>query len=97
MSELTEATGRGKKYKIGDEEFEVMPATLFELEEVADLYNESVSPLIVANFVGEDKQKKTEALYQVLGKAFRNTVPIEKLKKLNRVEVKEIINFFLVD
>lgn len=107
MGEINETLGRGKFYEIDGEQFEVMPATLGDLEEVAEIFNEKVSPVMFANFIDREvpingkktkvtKGESMEGLYTLLGKAFRGKCPKDKLKKLDRVEVNEIIEFFLI-
>ena len=105
MGALNEALGKGKKYTIDGVEYEVMPAVLEDLEDVGDLYNNKVYSNISANFMrfkddnGKDEKKeirdeRISNLYKLLGKAFSGAVPKDKLKKLDIVEVKEIIDYF---
>jgi len=96
MAEINEALGIGKKYKVDGQEYEVFPATLEEIELVIEAYGKT-NPHIVYNFMTGDDGEKKEALYQVLEVAFGGKVKRDKLKKLRRNEVKEIVNFFLVD
>ena len=100
MGELNEVFGKGKKYTIDGTEYEVKPATLEDLEEVGDLYNNKVFPSPSANFM-QFKDEKPEVrkarianLYKLLDKSFRGQCPKDKLKKLDIVEVKEILDYF---
>ena len=105
MGELNEVFGKGKKYMIDGTEYESKPAILEDLEEVGDLYNNKVFSNPSANFMQfKDKEGKDEKpevrkarisnLYKLLDKAFRGAVPKDKLKKLDILEVKEIIDYF---
>ena len=102
MGEIGEALGRGKKFKVDGKEYEVMPATLGDLEEVMEAYPKVITSHVAFNFFGfrEDepgeKQARMDALYLVLEKAFRGKVSRDKLKTLRRDEVRPIIDFFLV-
>lgn len=100
MGEINEALGKGKKYTIDGKEYEVLPATLADLEEVADIAMK-ITEGVAFNFFqfpGEkekDLEVRKSALFKILEKAFRGEVPKEKLKQLRRDEVKEITDFFL--
>ena len=96
MGEINEVLGIGKKYKIDGQEYEVLPATLEEIELVIEAFGKTNSNTTY-NFMGNDDGEKKEALYQVLEVAFGGKAGRDKLKKLRRNEVKEIVNFFLVD
>ena len=96
MGEINEALGIGKKYTIDGQEYEVLPATLEEIELVAEAFGKTNSNTTY-NFMVNDAGESKEALYQVLEVAFGGKVERDKLKKLRRNEVKEIVNFFLVD
>ncbi len=96
MGEINEALGIGKKYMIDGQEYTVMPATLEEIELVIEAYGKTRAN-VASNFMFGDKEESKEALYQVLEVAFDGKVEREKLKKLRRDEVNEIIKFFLVD
>jgi hypothetical protein len=102
MGEIGEALGRGKKFKVDGKDYEVMPATLGDLEELMEVFPKVVTGNVMLNFVQftDDepgaKQARIDALYLVLDKAFRGKVSREKLKTLRRDEVKPIIDFFLV-
>ena len=96
MGEINETLGIGKKYKIDGQEYEVLPATLEEIELVIEAFSKT-NPHVTYNFMAGDDGEKKEALYQVLEVAFGGKVERDKLKKLRRNEVKEIVNFFLVD
>jgi hypothetical protein len=107
LTDMQEISGAGKFFLIGDEKFEVLPATLEQLEEVADLYNDHVHPVMIANFIqsnskekdkeGKDAIKNRDALYKLLDTAFAGKVLREKLRKLRRDQVREILDFFLID
>lgn len=94
MGEINDALGI-RKYKIDGQEYEVLPATLEEIELVAEAYGKTTAN-VTGNFMFKDGESK-EALYQVLEVAFGGKVERDKLKKLRRNEVQEIIRFFLVD
>lgn len=107
LSEMQQISGAGKKFKIGEEEFEVLPATLGQLEEVADLWNEKIHHIIIFNFLSKkikedgsigtaDNKESKESLYKILGIAFDNKVPMDKLKKVRRDQVEGILDFFLI-
>jgi len=96
MGEINEALGIGKKYKIDGQEYEVLPATLEEIELVIEAFNKTKGN-VAYNFMVDDAGESKKALYQVLEVAFGGKVDRDKLKKLRRNEVKEIVNFFLVD
>ena len=96
MGEINEALGIGKKYTIDGQEYEVLPATLEEIELVVEAYGKTRAN-VASNFMFDDAGESKEALYQVLEVAFGDKVERDKLKKLRRNEVKEIIDFFLVD
>lgn len=110
MSELQEVFARGKKFTIGDKEYEVRPATLGDIEEVAELIPLVITGNITFNFIqftddvtkGKSDAKKVKdervkALYTILDRAFRGSCPKDELKQLDRLEVKEIIDYFLLD
>lgn len=100
MGALGEILGKGKKYMIDEHEYEVCPALLGELEEVGDLYGNKVFPNIPMNFaLFKDEEEKTRKerisnLYKLLDKAFRGKCPKDKFKKLDVMEVKEILDYF---
>lgn len=96
MGEINETLGIGKKYKIVGKEYEILPATLEEIEQVIEAYGKTRGT-VVGNFMFDDKDESKDAMYQVLEVAFGGKVSREKLKKLRRNEVDEIIKFFLVD
>ena len=96
MGEINEALGIGKKFIIDGQEYEVLPATLEEIELVAEAYGKTMTN-VTGNFLFDDSGEKKEALYQVLEVAFGGKVDRDKLKKLRRNQVDEIIKFFLVD
>ncbi len=106
QSELQQISGKGKLFEIAGEKYEVLPATLEQLEEIADLWNEKVHPVIVLNFTQKaigadgkplDGKDKKEALYKLLNMAFDGQVSADRLRKLRRDQVKEVIDFFLID
>lgn len=100
MGELNETFGKGKKYTIDKKEYEVKPALMEDLEDIGDLYNNKVFPNIPVNFAlfKDDEEGTREErianLYRLLDKAFRGTVPKDKLKKLDVTEVDEILKYF---
>ena len=100
MGELNETFGKGKKYAIDGQEYEVKPAMMGDLEDVGDIYNNKVFPSISANFMlFKDEEEKTRKerisnLYKLLDKAFRGQCPKDKLRKLDVTEVKEILDYF---
>lgn len=96
LSEMKEIAGAGKFFEVDGEKFEVIPATLGQLEEVADLWNEQIHPVLVVNFFKVNKEKR-DNLYKLLSMAFAGNVPEDKLKKLRRNQAKEILDFFLID
>ncbi len=107
LSEMQRISGTGKKFKVGGEEFEVLPATLGQLEEVADLWNEKVHHIIIFNFLSKkikedgsigsaDNKESKKSLYKLLDMAFGGKVSVDKLKGLRRDQAKEILDFFLV-
>ncbi|KJR97952.1 MAG: hypothetical protein VR68_11615 [Peptococcaceae bacterium BRH_c4a] len=95
LSEMQQISGAGKIFVIDGEKFEVLPATLGQLEEVADLWNEKIHPVVLANFLKANKENR-EHLYKLLGMAFAGKVSQEKFKSLRRDQVKEILDFFLI-
>jgi len=100
MGELNEVFGKGKVYTIDEKEYEVKPAMMGDLEDVGDIYNNKIFPNIAANFMlFKDEEEKTRKerisnLYKLLDKAFRGQCPKDKLKKLDILEVKEILDYF---
>lgn len=94
MGEINDALGI-RKYKIDGQEYEVLPATLEEIELVVEAFGKTRAN-IVGNFMESSGEAK-EAIFQILEVAFGGKVDRDKLKKLRRNEVREIIDFFLVD
>jgi len=100
MGELNEVFGKGKVYAIDEKEYEVKPAMMGDLEDVGDIYNNKIFPNIAANFMlFKDEEEKTRKerisnLYKLLDKAFRGQCPKDKIKKLDILEVKEILDYF---
>lgn len=95
MGEINEALGNGRKFKIAGKEYDVVPATIGEIEDLAEAYGKTRNT-VVGNFLANDNGDAKEALYKVLEAAFGGKVKRETLKKLRRDEVQEIIEFFLV-
>lgn len=94
MGEINDALGI-RKYKVDGQEYDIFPATLEEIELVVEAFGKTRASM-VGNFMEPTGESK-EAIFQILEVAFGGKVGRDKLKKLRRNEVREIIDFFLVD
>jgi len=101
VSELSEVFAKGKKYTVDGVEYEAKPAMLKDMEEVGELLGKVITTDIALNFIKfKDEDNKTyearkKTLYELIKKAFRGTMPLEQIKKLDLAEVEEILSFFL--